>query len=1273
METITIAYVVKTDLKFTAINSQGDIRELHRGDPVYAGDTLAINGEVENAEGEIELVLADSSNPEHMTLTNNDSLLFDLSLLEKGFENEETLTEQDFVELALSGDLTEEDIDKLDATAAGEENPGSTESTDQFDQRTGEEVNAESGLIPTVEQTGEPTNNNFDQESVLTAYPDFNSINEDQISVSGNVVDNPFDDSQDDYIGTDINNFPVTGVRAGDDTSTNAEGKVGSSVQGKYGSVNIAADGSYTYSLNNGSMTVQDLNIGDNLTDIFTYTITDGNGDSSTTTLTITVNGENDIVDIAGESASVMEGGITITDLSENLNLLANDTLTNAPGTISSFNYIDESGTQQTGVVGQAVDTQYGNITLYANGSWSFTSDPTEFHGTIIDEINYTVTDSIGYSEKAIFYIEVLDDVPTAHADINSIQEDTASITGNVVSNDRLGADIPDNPVTGVKAGSNTSVDATGHVGETVNGLYGTLNLSADGQYSYNLDNSDITVQMLNNDESFSDIFTYTITDTDGDTSTTTLTIVVNGEEDVLDLHNEAASVMEGGIIITDLTENLNLLNNDTLTNDPGTISSFDYIDNNGNTQTVLAGQSVDTQYGTLIINENGSWTFTSSPTEFHGTIIDEITYTVSDSIGFTETAKFSIEILDDIPSASSDSNSITEEDSSISGNVFDNDTIGADAVTEPVIGVKAGNDSSIAVTANVASAVAGSYGSVSLNADGSYSYNLDNSNSDVQALNDGDSVVDVFTYSIRDSDGDISTTTLNITVNGKDEPPPEPEPPSGPSNYYPDAIDDFGNYTDFEQEGFDMVLTGNVFTSNDDIGGDGPASPGPVTNVQSPHDLLNSGVGIKLQGDYGTIIIDENGDYEYTLPGGFADAIDGLDDETFTYTITDSNGDSDSAILTIGNNNPVDITFEENNDAGDGIDEFVEERSLVSSDNFHIVNSKFYIDAADGLAKIKIVGAPGVDIDTSGWSGSGAINETITTSYGTLVLNSYSISGNEVTIDYTYTLLSNQDHSSGDVIDSIEIYAEDTDGDTKTDYLDIEILDDIPSAVEDSNTLVTVRGQSPDPVNGNVFDNDDIGADNTAAPITGVKVGSDTSSDAVGNLGAPFEGDYGYLTLNDDGSYEYTLKDLGFIEGELTDEFTYTITDSDSDTSTAVLTINIPVTAEQEQVPQANIMEEGFISLSDMTNNEIDLNEENKEFENLTLSDVINLTDDSNDLTIFGDNSESISFKSEPDAQWTKSDTTVTENNISFDIYTNSGDSSVEVTVQQDINDHIV
>jgi len=1284
-----IAHVVQTDQKYTATNQAGETRELHRGDPIYAGETLSSS----SGNGEIEVKLVDTE--QQFTLANNDSLLFDQSLLENGFTDEETQSEENFVKLALSGELTPEDIENLEATAAGEEGVNSTESTDQFDQRTGEQVDVNAGLIPNVEVNDGFTIDASNDVSVPLANPDLNSIREDQTSVSGNVVDNPTDDNQDDFIGADANDQPVTGVQAGDSNGSDVAGNVGNSVTGQFGSVVIAADGSYTYTLDNSNSAVQGLNTGDAFFDVFTYTITDGNGDTSTTTLTIVINGQDDVIiapppttpvtdpdpipepepdptlSLNDEVESVMEGNITITDLSENLNLLSNDDLGGNTGSITSFTYKDENDTIQTGTVGQAVDTQYGNITVNANGSWRFTSDPTEFHGNLVDVINYTVTDSEGNSAIAAFNILVTDDIPTATGDFNSLLEDTVSISGNVVDNDRIGADFTETPVTGIKAGLDFSTDAVGNIGEPVLGEYGSVVLNSDGTYTYTLDNSLETVQALSLDEQLRDIFTYTITDTDGDTSTTTLVIDINGDGE-LSLADDNASVVEGGVTITSSTENLNLLINDSFTSFGGEITSISYTDENGVSNTANVGQATDTQYGTITVNADGTWSFTSDASEQHGNIVDTINYTVSDSNGNNASAAFKIEVTDTVPTASPDTNSITEETASVTGNVFDNDTMSADTTATPVTGVKAGNDISTAATGGLATAVVGTYGSVTINADGSYTYNLDNGNSAVQALNDGDTLTDVYTYSITDGDGDVSTTTLNITINGKDEPPPPPPPPPPASNNVPDAIDDFANIFDVSEDVDGLVLYGNVFTGDsngigkDDIGGDGPATPGPVTDVQSPFDAVNSGTNTVIDGQFGTITILDNGDYRYVIPFSQISESSSEINETFTYTITDSNGDSDSATLTIGSDFPVFLSV---------CDCAVEESGLVAGNPAdHQVSSSLGIWAADGLSTLSI---GGTSIDVSGWSGSQPLNISIPTAYGTLELTGYDFFGpGDLEISYTYTLLDNQDHSAGDdsVIDSIAIVAEDIDGDSAADLpfndttIDIQIVDDAPTAEDDEADNIEFPSDEAGIIfSGNILTNDTEGAD-------GARINSITYEDENNVTktisfpdGAPSVSitdhiEPGTLTILSDGDWVYESIDNW---GSAIDNFfSYEIIDGDNDTASA--TVNI------ESLP-INLLKGETIDFSGMMDNEIDLNQESNDFNNLTLSDVVNLSDSSNNLTIFGDTSESLNFKSEPNAEWKKSDSTVSEEGKAFDIYTNSGDSTVEVMVQQDINDNIV
>src|SRR5439155_306181 len=107
-----------------------------------------------------------------------------------------------------------------------------------------------------------------------TATDNTASVREDvTLSASGNVIS----DDSGSGVDSDPDNDPLS-VSA----VNGAAGNVGASVAGTYGSVTIAASGSYTYTLNNASAAVQSLKAGQTVTDVFSYTASDGNGGAST-------------------------------------------------------------------------------------------------------------------------------------------------------------------------------------------------------------------------------------------------------------------------------------------------------------------------------------------------------------------------------------------------------------------------------------------------------------------------------------------------------------------------------------------------------------------------------------------------------------------------------------------------------------------------------------------------------------------------------------------------------------------------------------------------------------------------------------------------------------------------------------------------------------------------------------------------------------------------------------------------------------------------------
>ena len=73
----------------------------------------------------------------------------------------------------------------------------------------------------------------------------------------------------------------------------------------------------------------------------------------------------------------------------------------------------------------------------------------------------------------------------------------------------------------------------------------------------------------------------------------------------------------------------------------------------------------------------------------------------------------------------------------------------------------------------------------------------------------------------------------------------------------------------------------------------------------------------------------------------------------------------------------------------------------------------------------------------------------------------------------------------------------------------------------------------------------------------------------------------------------------------------------------------------------------------------------------NLSLANVLSLTDNDNDIKFLGDDRDSVSFANSDG--WVKNPGTVTDAGKVFEVYTNTGDPSVEVKVEENIVDSIV
>ncbi|NTW83953.1 MAG: VWA domain-containing protein, partial [Chlorobiaceae bacterium] len=206
-----------------------------------------------------------------------------------------------------------------------------------------------------------------------------------------------------------------------------------------------------------------------------------------------------------------------------------------------------------------------------------------------------------------------------------------------------------------------------------------------------------------------------------------------------------------------------------------GNVSSNDTPSGNGGNAWSLVSSPL---HGVLALSADGSFTYTPN-SDYTGP--DSFTYRITDIDGDSSTATASIKVtsVNDAPTANPDLNSVkvnnTIEVGMLNGVIQSaGNSTGTDTDPEgdslTVTGVVSGTAVSAAAvntagTSNVGSSTAGTYGHLTLQSDGSYTYSADTTAA--HALLPGASVQDVFSYAISDGNGGTSYTTLTIAVTG--------------------------------------------------------------------------------------------------------------------------------------------------------------------------------------------------------------------------------------------------------------------------------------------------------------------------------------------------------------------------------------------------------------------------------------------------------------------------------------------------------------------------
>lgn len=208
---------------------------------------------------------------------------------------------------------------------------------------------------------------------------------------------------------------------------------------------------------------------------------------------------------------------------------------------------------------------------------------------------------------------------------------------------------------------------------------------------------------------------------------------------------------------------------------------------------TGILGQPLAGNYGSLVLDSQGNYRYVvdnaNSAVQALRTDADRLTevyqYSVSDGNGKTVTATFTVVIhgRNDTPIAANDS-AIAVEAGGVnngtpgqagSGNALGND-LDVDAGDSKTLdgvylGTLAAGGTFVQVGAG-ATQVAGSYGTLSIDANGNYVYTVNDSLAAVQALKAGESLVETFSYRMHDTEGASSQAQITITIEGRYDTP---------------------------------------------------------------------------------------------------------------------------------------------------------------------------------------------------------------------------------------------------------------------------------------------------------------------------------------------------------------------------------------------------------------------------------------------------------------------------------------------------------------------
>lgn len=393
---------------------------------------------------------------------------------------------------------------------------------------------------------------------------------------------------------------------------------------GSYGILYLnSATGAYTYVPNNDAINALKAPT----TDSFTITASDGLA-SASQTFTVDINGTDDAAVVSGVAVgSVVEAAAGAHGVPS------------ASGTLTDTDVDDPANTFTAVSSPHASDHSYGSFTMTADGHWTYTLDDgnpavqaLKACYTLTD--TFTVTTIGGTPQVVTVTIQGSDDPAVVSGDTHGCVVEAGGVhnaTHGVPTAIGLLTD------TDVDDPSNTFVAVT--CPQTSDHGYGSFAMTADGHWTYTLDDGNCAVQALNVGQTLTDTFVVKIVD--GTAQTVTITIEGSNDAAVFCGDTRGCVVEPSGSC-------------DPPPSASGTLTDRD-VDNPDNTfAAVTCPQTSDHGYGSFTMTACGTWTYSldeGNPAvkalNACGTLTDTFTVTTID--GTAQTVTVTIQGADDV------------------------------------------------------------------------------------------------------------------------------------------------------------------------------------------------------------------------------------------------------------------------------------------------------------------------------------------------------------------------------------------------------------------------------------------------------------------------------------------------------------------------------------------------------------------------------------------------------------------------------------------------